>query len=67
MVKFYTDSSQLTPENRTRVFPMLFDWFYLENATVKEYFKQVQNIQEAQICILPIDLGFYLSNNKNIT
>lgn len=64
MVNFYTDSSHLTPENRKRVFPMLFDWFYLENTAVKEYFKQVENIQEAHICILPVDLGFYLSNNK---
>lgn len=62
MIKFYTDVSQLTPENRRRVFPMLFDWFYLENSLVKEYFKYVEKIEDADICILPLDLGFYLSN-----
>lgn len=64
MLKFYTDSTQLTPENRKRVFPMLFDWFYLEQPLIKQHFHRVHTIEEADICILPIDLGFYLANNK---
>lgn len=64
MLKFYTNIKEITPENRKRVFPMLFDWFYLENQLVKEYFRQVEQIEEADVCILPIDLGFYLSNNR---
>ncbi len=64
MLKFYTNIKELTPENRKRVFPMLFDWFYLELAIVKEYFQSVATIEEADVCILPIDLGFYFSNNR---
>ena len=64
MLKFYTDSSQLTPENRRRVFPMLFDWFYLEQPNVKDFFKLVDTIEDADFCILPIDVGFYLSNKR---
>lgn len=63
MIKFYTDISKLTSENRSRAFPMLFDWFYLENSVIKNYFKYVTTIEEASICILPIDFGFYLLNN----
>lgn len=64
MVKFYTDSSQLTSENRRRVFPMLFDWFYLEQSNVKDFFKLVDTIEDADFCIFPIDVGFYLSNKR---
>lgn len=64
MLKFYTDITQLTPENRRRVFPLLFDWFYLENPKVKEYFIFVDTIEAADVCILPVDLGFYLANKK---
>lgn len=64
MVKFYTDSSQLTPENRRRVFPILFDWFYLEQSNVKDFFKLVDTIEDADFCILPIDVGFYLTNKR---
>lgn len=54
----------MTPENRRRVFPMLFDWFYLKSPHVKEYFKCVEAIEDADVCILPVDLGFYLLNNR---
>ena len=64
MLKFYTDIIQLTPENRRRVFPLLFDWFYLENPKVKEYFIFVDTIEAADVCILPVDLGFYLHSNR---
>lgn len=64
MLKFYTDITQLTEENRKRVFPMLFDWFYLENKELKEHYEFVEKGQEADIFILPVDVGFYLNNNK---
>lgn len=64
MLKFYTNIEEITPENRKRVFPMLFDWFYLKSPQVKEYFKCVEAIEDADVCILPVDLGFYLLNNR---
>jgi hypothetical protein len=64
MVKFYTDISQITPENRRRVFPLLFDWFYLDHAKLEEHFTLVNSIEAADICILPVDFGFYLSNKR---
>ncbi|NJM79313.1 MAG: exostosin family protein [Flavobacterium sp.] len=64
MLNFYTHINQLTPENRKRVFPMLFDWFYLEHPVVLEYFKLVNTLEEASVFILPIDVGYYFSNNK---
>ena len=64
MIKFYTNFNELTPKNRTRVFPMLFDWFYVPNPKLKEYFEWVENIEEADVCVLPIDLGYYFIHNK---
>lgn len=64
MLKFYTDITQLTSENRRRVFPLLFDWFYLENPKVKEYFIFVDTIEAADVCILPVDLGYYLHSKR---
>lgn len=64
MLKIYTDISQLTPENRRRVFPLLFDWFYLDHPKLKEYFESVNSIEAADICILPVDLGYYLSERR---
>lgn len=64
MLKFYTHIHEITPENRSRVFPMLFDWFYLEHPSVKDYFELVTTIEAADVCILALDLGFYLSQNK---
>lgn len=64
MLKFYTDTKELTQENRKRVFPMLFDWFYLEQPLIKQYFYLVPTFIEADVCILPIDLGFYLTSNR---
>lgn len=54
--KFYTISSDLTPENRRRVFPMLFDWYYRESECTREAFEAVATMKEAQICIYPIDI-----------
>lgn len=64
MLKFYTDISKITPENRKRVFPMLFDWFYKENQELRLHFQIVDSLESADICILPLDLGYYLSNAK---
>lgn len=64
MLKFYTNIEEITPENRKRVFPMLFDWFYLENPLVRDCFKCVEAIEDADVCILPVDLGFYLLNDR---
>jgi hypothetical protein len=65
MLKFYTNTKEITPENRRHVFPMLFDWFYLESAVAKQCFQFVETIESADICILPIDYGFYLSQNRS--
>ena len=43
---------------------MLFDWFYLKSPQVQEHFKCVEAIEDADVCILPVDLGFYLSNKR---
>lgn len=67
MVKFYTNVTEITPENRRRVFPMLFDWFFIGNPQIREHFELVDDPKEANVFILPIDAGYYLeSNNKHL-
>ena len=65
MVVFYTDISQLTQENRKIVFPMLFDWYYLENPIVRGFFRFSDEIDQADICVLPVDINNYLNKEKN--
>lgn len=57
MLNFYTDISLITAENRKRIFPLLLDVFYLKNHAL-EHFKAVESIEDAAICIFPIDISY---------
>lgn len=64
MLKFYTLTQEITPEHRRRIFPLLFDWCYLEDAELRTHFQQVATLEEAEVAILPIDLGYYLKHGQ---
>lgn len=64
MFKIYTDKKYLTEEYRRIVFPLLFDMYYLKNEITTAVFEFTDSIQEASICVLPIDIGYYFSNHK---
>ena len=64
MLKLYTDSTYLTPENRKFVFPLLFDLWYLPNANLLERYQIVSNIADCDIAVVPIDIARF-DTNKN--
>lgn len=57
MIKFYTEISLITPENRKRIFPLLLDIFFLKNKAL-EHFQCVESIEKAQVCIFPLDISY---------
>lgn len=64
MIKIYTDKKYLTETYRRSVFPLLFDMYYLKNEITNAVFKFIDPIQEADICILPIDVGYYFLTDR---
>ncbi|MGJ8684506.1 MAG: exostosin domain-containing protein [Nonlabens sp.] len=57
MIKLYTYKELLIPENRTAVFPLLFDLYYYENAhpSVTQYYQLVDEPSEAHVFIFPVN------------
>lgn len=64
MLKLYTDQTYLTAENRKIVFPLLFDLWYLPNNNLLEKYQIVTAIEESDIVVVPVDMGYYHSNSK---
>lgn len=65
MLKIYTDHQFLTPSNRTKVFPLLFDLVYLPNVKAMENFSFATSVSEADIAIFPVDIIFFMKNDEN--
>lgn len=65
MLKIYTDHQFLTPPNRTKIFPLLFDLVYLPNVKAMENFSFATSVSEADIAIFPVDIIFFMKNDKN--
>lgn len=64
MLKLYTDKSFLTEKNRSIVFPLLFDLFYLNSKTLKKYYNVVQSIEKSDIIVFPIDYSKFLKSKE---
>lgn len=66
-LKLYTLRSLLIPENRKRVFPLLFDLHYFEkpDASVMEHFGLEENPEQADFFVFPIEyMSISLSEQK---
>ncbi len=63
MKKIYTLKSFCTPENRSIIFPLLFDLYYVENEVTRHHFCLVDDISSADIAILPLDINWFLVND----
>jgi hypothetical protein len=59
MIKLFTDQSYLSPENRTVVFPLLFDLWYLPNSNLVQKYKLVDSVESCDIAVVPVDLAHY--------
>jgi hypothetical protein len=70
MLKIWTNTELLTEQNRSLVFPLLFDLFYGNNEYLSNYYQNVKDIKDADFVIFPLEyaysLKFYNSDVKNI-
>ena len=60
MLKLYTDTKFLTEANRKKVFPLLFDIWFLKSETLKDYYMLVDDAAECDIVVFPIDYASFL-------
>ena len=64
MLKVFTDIDILNDENRSHVFPLLFDLVYLNNSDLTNYFSFENKIEESDIAIWPLEYGFTIKYYK---
>lgn len=55
MLKLYTDITLLNEKNRSQVFPLLFDLYYLKNNYLNQFYSLAEKPEIADIIILPLD------------
>lgn len=59
MLKIYTNTILLIEENRTKVFPLLFDMFFRKEKFIG-FYEIVEDINMADIAVFPIDYSYGL-------
>ncbi len=64
MLKFYTEIDLIIEENRSYVFPLLFDLYFRKNSVLSKYYSVVNSIEKADIIVLPLEYSFSLLNYK---
>lgn len=64
MIKLFTDKSYLTPKNRSVVFPLLFDLWYLPSARLAEKYQLVDSLTACDIVVVPVDLAHFGGEHK---
>ncbi len=58
MIKIYTDTSYLTEENRKNIFLIFLELYYTKKEWINNYFKIVENINDANYCVWPLEISF---------
>lgn len=64
MIKVYTDATFLTSQNRRIIFPLLFDLCYINNLNLLKLYQMVNDIDESDVVIVPVEIGYFFKNNK---
>lgn len=64
MIKLYANINLLTEENRSFVFPLLFDMFFLKNDFLLKYYKIVADIDQCDVVVLPLEYVYLLKKDK---
>jgi hypothetical protein len=65
MLKLYTNKSYLSEPNRKIIFPLMLGLIYKEIKFVKDYYRLVETVEEADILVLPLQVEYFFSNDKN--
>ena len=58
-LKIYTNQNFLNAQNRSKVFPLLFDLCYLKNTELRAYYELTDDIKDSDILIVPIDINSF--------
>lgn len=66
MIRIFTIRDLLTTENRKRVFPLLFDLYYVIDNKATEKFSLVENIGNATVAIFPVDVIYILNSRRGV-
>ncbi|MCL6294680.1 exostosin domain-containing protein [Jejuia spongiicola] len=64
MLKLYTDKTFLKEQHRSKVFPLLFDLFYLKNKTLVSYYAIIDDISDCDIVVFPIDYSSFFKKRN---
>lgn len=64
MLKIYTDQQFITPENRSCVFPLLFDLCYTNNQLLLGEYELVSHMKEAVVVIVPLDISEFFQKKQ---
>ena len=63
-INIYTWKEYLQKENRSEWFPLLFELLHLNNKKLLNHYELVNSLEDADIFILPLDIGWYFRNRK---
>ena len=66
MLKLFTDIDLLTEKNRGLVFPLLFDLHYGNNDYLSDYYTIVDDINDSDIAIFPLEYSYGLKYHKSL-
>jgi hypothetical protein len=64
MIKVYTDARFITPQNRRIIFPLLLDLCYMNNSNLLKRYQMVNDIDESDVVVVPVEIGYFFKNNK---
>jgi len=64
MLKLFTNTDLLTQENRKYVFPLLLDLYYVTSDVLIRYYKIVDDVNESDIAVLPLEYGYSTKKYK---
>jgi len=65
MLKLFTDIKFLSEENRSYVFPLVFDLYFSKSKFLSKFYCLTENIKDSDIIILPLEYAFMIKNYKN--
>jgi hypothetical protein len=64
MIKVFTFRQYVTEENRKIIFPLLLDLCFYESSPLHNFYTICENIDSADIVIIPIDINFFFRNKS---
>lgn len=64
MIRIFTDKVYITDEYRKIIFPLLLDLCFLKNLDISKTYRLVDEIEESDIVIVPIDINYFFKNKK---